>query len=60
YWLAETTKIAQRKDGLDKHLRFARWNLSNIYQQVLSNFENLVYKKELLSEVNIYLEDLLF
>ncbi|KAI3885476.1 hypothetical protein MKW92_014936, partial [Papaver armeniacum] len=47
YWLAEMTKIAQIKDGLDKYPRFARWNLSNICQQVLSNFKNLVEKTEL-------------
>ncbi|RZC88215.1 hypothetical protein C5167_016021 [Papaver somniferum] len=45
YWLAEMTKIAQRKHGLDKYPRFARWNLSNICQQVLSNFENLEEKQ---------------
>ncbi|KAI3887758.1 hypothetical protein MKX03_018605, partial [Papaver bracteatum] len=50
YWLAEMTKIAQRKDGIDKYPRFARWNLRNICHQVLSNFEDLVDKKELLSE----------
>ncbi|RZC75734.1 hypothetical protein C5167_002003 [Papaver somniferum] len=50
YWLAEMTKIAQRKHGLDKYPRFARWNLSNICQQVLSNFENLEEKTELWSK----------
>ncbi|KAI3883751.1 hypothetical protein MKX03_036244, partial [Papaver bracteatum] len=50
YWLAEMTKIAQRKDGLDKYPRFARWNLSDICHQVLSNFEDLVDGKELWSE----------
>ncbi|KAI3902817.1 hypothetical protein MKW92_002516, partial [Papaver armeniacum] len=50
YWLAEMTMIAQRKDGFHKYPRFARWNLSNICQQVLANFEDLVDKKELLSE----------
>ncbi|RZC68490.1 hypothetical protein C5167_031828 [Papaver somniferum] len=53
YWLAEMTKIAQRKHGLDKYPRFARWNLSNICQQVLSNFENLEEKTELWSKENI-------
>ncbi|XP_026391985.1 uncharacterized protein LOC113287438 [Papaver somniferum] len=53
YWLTEMTKIAQRKDGLDKYPRFARWNLSNICQQVLSNFEDLFEKTELWSEENI-------
>ncbi|RZC92270.1 hypothetical protein C5167_026903 [Papaver somniferum] len=53
YWLAEMTKIAQRKHGLDKYLRFARWSLSNICQQVLSNFENLEEKTELWSKENI-------
>ncbi|RZC87244.1 hypothetical protein C5167_007876, partial [Papaver somniferum] len=53
YWLAEMTKIAQRKHGLEKYPRFARWNLSNICQQVLSNFENLEEKTELWSKENI-------
>ncbi|RZC53752.1 hypothetical protein C5167_012610 [Papaver somniferum] len=53
YWLAKMIKIAQRKDGLDKYPRFARWNLSDICQQVLSNFSNLYKKTELLSEDNI-------
>ncbi|RZC53821.1 hypothetical protein C5167_012679 [Papaver somniferum] len=53
YWLAEMKKIAQRKHGLDKYSRFARWNLSNICQQVLSNFENLEEKTELWSKENI-------
>ncbi|RZC69565.1 hypothetical protein C5167_032713 [Papaver somniferum] len=50
---SEMTKIAQRKHGLDKYPRFARWNLSNICQQVLSNFENLEEKTELWSKENI-------
>ncbi|RZC55288.1 hypothetical protein C5167_014146 [Papaver somniferum] len=50
YWLAEMTKIAKRKDGLDKYPRFSRWNLSNICKQVLSNFENLEEKTELWSK----------
>ncbi|RZC89137.1 hypothetical protein C5167_030837 [Papaver somniferum] len=53
YWLAEMTKIAQRKHGLYKYPRFSRWNLSNICQQVLSNFENLEEKTELWSKENI-------
>ncbi|RZC76641.1 hypothetical protein C5167_000746 [Papaver somniferum] len=40
YWLAEMTNIAQRKHGLDKYPRFARWNLSNICQQ-----ENIGHRK---------------
>ncbi|KAI3847081.1 hypothetical protein MKX03_016794, partial [Papaver bracteatum] len=50
YWVADMTMIAKRKDGLDMYPRFASWNLSNVCQQILDNFEGLIDKKYLYSE----------
>ncbi|RZC51756.1 hypothetical protein C5167_020182 [Papaver somniferum] len=41
YWLAEMTKIAQRKHGLDKYPRFARWN----QQHLSTSIENIGHRK---------------
>ncbi|RZC74976.1 hypothetical protein C5167_050460 [Papaver somniferum] len=51
YWVAEMTMIAKRKDGLDRYPRFARWNLGNVCQQILENFDGFSHKKDLYSEL---------
>ncbi|RZC65068.1 hypothetical protein C5167_008759 [Papaver somniferum] len=50
YWVTEMTMIAKRKDGLDKYPKFARWNLGNVCQQILENFDGFSDKKDLYSE----------
>ncbi|RZC88559.1 hypothetical protein C5167_016416 [Papaver somniferum] len=53
YWVAEMTMIAKKKDGLNRYPRFSRWNLSNVCQQILENFEGFSDKKYLYSEKNM-------
>lgn len=53
YWVAEMTMITKRKDGLDRCPRFARWNLGNVCQQILENFDGFSDKKDLYSEKNM-------
>lgn len=45
--------ITKRKDGLDRCPRFARWNLGNVCQQILENFDGFSDKKDLYSEKNM-------